>query len=681
MPSKSLFPLLARLTGRKPGIVAQLLGYALLSVVIAIAGVVGWTLWNVQGAQIESAQASLTTNFAILEDALRPMGTEWRLRDGKLTLNGQPIEGRDDIVDKVRRLASGNATIFADDTRVLTNVMAANGTRATGTKLAAGPVRDAVIGRGEAYRGEAVILGVPHLTIYQPLRNPEGQRVGILYVGVPLTGVEATVSRILHGSLLGGAVLLLAVGSLLLLVMRRALRPLGGLAKAVRSIADGNLDQPAPCTDRRDQLGEIGRAIEVLRGNSQRARDLETKARDEHAVRARRQEAMDRLTQDFGAAVSGVLSKLSRSADAMRGTAEQMAGSAQRTKTDMTVTVQDAELSAQNLGTVAAATEELTASVSEISRQVEHAAQSAGSAVNRAEETDRRVQGLSEAASQIGDVVRLISDIAGQTNLLALNATIEAARAGEAGKGFAVVAGEVKALAAQTAEATSRISAQIKAIQGATSEAVGAMRGVADAISQVSEAANTIATAVEEQGSATREIAAQVQTVTQATGTATRAMRDASHAADGAEATSREVLEAADGVAAVSAALREEVDQFLHAMRQSQEQGERRRYERIPGQGARAELKCSTHGQARVVITDISLGGASLACDWPCEIGAELLVNLPGAGGPAHARVVNSRGHVLGLAFRQDPATLARVGVAMNALDVEPARTKQTRTA
>ncbi|TPG37490.1 methyl-accepting chemotaxis protein [Roseomonas nepalensis] len=652
----------------RPGIVVQLLGYALLSVLIAITGVVGWTLWNVRGAQFESAQAALTTNFAILEDALRPVGKEWRLRDGKLTLNGHSIEGREDIVDKVRQLAGGNATIFADDTRVLTNVMAANGTRATGTKLAAGPVRDAVIGRGETYRGEAVILGVPHLTIYQPLRDPEGQRVGIVYVGVPLTGVEATVSRILHGSLLGGAVLLLVVGSLLLLVMRRALRPLGDLARAVRGIAAGDLDQPAPCADRTDQLGQIGRAIEVLRDGALRARQAENEAAAERAAKDRRGEAMERLTTDFGTTVSGVLVKLTGSADGMRSAAAGMAEAAEKTKVEMESTVSDANASSQSLATVAAATEQLTASVGEISRQVGQAATAAQDAVARARSTDTTVAGLSDAAGQITEVVRLISDIAGQTNLLALNATIEAARAGDAGKGFAVVAAEVKQLASQTAQATSRIGAQVGAIQAATGEAVEAVRGVAAAIDQVSEIASAIAASVEQQGAATREIAVQVQAVSKVTDSATHAMRDVCATAEQSGAISGTVLQAADQVAGQSDGLRQDVDHFLNAMRAVQSGDERGKYERIPGAGAPTRLKCATYGTGSATLRDISLGGASLACEWPCDVGAEVLVGLPGESDFAWARIVSSREGVLDVAFRQDAPTQALVTRAMDGL-------------
>ncbi|MEI9984892.1 MAG: methyl-accepting chemotaxis protein [Aliidongia sp.] len=169
------------------------------------------------------------------------------------------------------------------------------------------------------------------------------------------------------------------------------------------------------------------------------------------------------------------------------------------------------EEASSNVQTVAAASEELSASIGEISRQVTHAASIAERAVEETRRTDNTVRGLTETAGRIGEVVKLISNIAGQTNLLALNATIEAARAGEAGKGFAVVASEVKSLANQTAKATEEISAQIAAVQKVTQEAVDAIRSIGGTIGEVSEVATGIASAVEEQGAATQEITRNTQ--------------------------------------------------------------------------------------------------------------------------------------------------------------------------
>ena len=166
---------------------------------------------------------------------------------------------------------------------------------------------------------------------------------------------------------------------------------------------------------------------------------------------------------------------------------------------------------------IASAADELAASVTEIDRQVAQSNAIAAKAVSEAERTNATVKELNEAAGRIGDVVRLITDIAEQTNLLALNATIEAARAGEAGRGFAVVASEVKALAGQTAKATEDIGAQIAGMQHATMRSIEAIGAIERTIREIGDISGAIAAAVTEQGAATQEIARSVETAAKRT--------------------------------------------------------------------------------------------------------------------------------------------------------------------
>jgi methyl-accepting chemotaxis protein len=95
------------------------------------------------------------------------------------------LNGDFDGVDRVKALVGGTATVFMGDTRITTNVTKPDGSRAVGTPLAKGKVHDAVLGRGEPYRGEAKILGRPFFVAYDPIKDASGQVIGILYVGVP----------------------------------------------------------------------------------------------------------------------------------------------------------------------------------------------------------------------------------------------------------------------------------------------------------------------------------------------------------------------------------------------------------------------------------------------------------------------------------------------------------------
>ena len=350
----------------------------------------------------------------------------------------------------------------------------------------------------------------------------------------------------------------------LFIVHRGLMRPIGSLIAAMRQLAEGDTSVSLQEQDRRDEIGDMIRAVGVFRQNAVERAVLEAEQERRNTARVQRQEQVDGLIGTFKSTVSELLSAVGTDTKEMQSTAEILTSVADDTDKKAGAASDASDEAARNVSSVASATEELSASISEISRQVHEATDSVTCVGGQVEAATEKVSGLAGAVDKIGNVVGLIHDIAEQTNLLALNATIEAARAGDAGKGFAVVASEVKALANQTARATDEISASIDEIQGSTGEAVDAIGVISKTMEDVSRFTTAIASAVEQQGAATGKISESFEQAAEGSRGVTENMNGLSLAVSETKQSASHVELASANIVNHTEALSDAVDTFLN---------------------------------------------------------------------------------------------------------------------
>jgi methyl-accepting chemotaxis protein len=429
-------------------------------------------------------------------------------------------------------------------------------------------------------------------------------------------------------------------------ITRRTIVPLLEMRDAMAQLAAGDTRVNVPSLTSRDEIGAMAEAVQVFKESAIARESLEAAARSRLAVDQARQSRAEAAITQFRTDISRQIQVSSEQVQANTMSASRLAAAADGSADKANAATSAAHAASEEVQTVAAATEELAASIREISEQAQRTSLEARRAKEVSSAGEAEIGRLGEETAKITSVVEIIQAIATQTNLLALNATIEAARAGEAGRGFAVVAAEVKALAEQTASATSQIGGFIDSMKSSSAGVGDAFRGALSAIDQIESLIGTVASAVTEQNAATNEIS-----------------RSLSRASDGARNTAEHIVHLAgaatqtrmDADAVQTASL--EIDKattkldqvingFLVAM--AEDLAEQRQFARVATQEAIVIRSSGARADAQTV--DLTSAGAKLCTNLPLLVGERISIDWS-TGESRSATVVWARDNMFGVRF------------------------------
>jgi methyl-accepting chemotaxis protein len=486
---------------------------------LVLSGASGLLMYRRMARSLESeAKAAVKREnsiaYAYLDSSLPG---SWAVVDGALCKGSVQVAGETEVVDLLGNMLGAKVTVFKGDTRVLTNIVSASGSRAVGTKAMKAVSDKVLAGAGQDFEGEAMVLGVPYQAYYRPLRDSRGQAVGMFFVGISRASI---LSSILSSSLMFCVLVLsLAVLSTIALsiVTARLLRPIGAVSGQLETIAAGAGDLTVRLeVSSSDELGRLASSFNDLMA---RLRGMIGALKAVGSTGAKTSEALASHSQELSATIVETAATM-RSMDAKNGRLRDEIVSAETSLAEVDSSVkrlvglveeQSAAVgqSSASVRETSAALEQIERTTSEKRQQTESLARDAQAGEASIGEMLSAIGSVASSAQAISELLELLDGIAGQTGLLAMNAAIEAAHAGEAGKGFAVVAEEIRRLAEATSEnskvAASTLSGIVESIQTASS--LSATTG--ELIGGITRGATEVAAGMNETLEAVRSIAVE----------------------------------------------------------------------------------------------------------------------------------------------------------------------------
>ena len=377
---------------------------------------------------------------------------DWSVKDNTLYKGETPMNENYEVIDSLTNGTKILATVFQGDTRIATNVADESGKRMVGTK-ASDAVINEVLKNGQTYLGTADILGKSAQTYYTPIKDVDGQIIGMWFVGMYTDVVNEKID-ILMSILVGVSSVLLLFGTGISFVLGNGIgKGVHMIEERLKHMEQGKFDFhfEAKGLNRKDEIGSIVRSAQNMK-----EKIVETMLNIQQESENLRQSAGDNTNK---------MQEMYRNMEDISATTEELSAGMEETSAsteELNASTYEIETEVSNMKEKTLHGEQIAAEIKQRAGKLKNETDiSHKNTIDIYERTNRALResiAKTAAIEEIKELSQAILQITSQTNLLALNAAIEAARAGEAGKGFAVVADEIRVLAENSKNAVSRIN-------------------------------------------------------------------------------------------------------------------------------------------------------------------------------------------------------------------------------